>query len=259
MEITIPELLKGKATLIKDREYFETERYVAPFLERMSKFTDDFRVQVKLPDQITKTKDGGIDTDDITYNRVWIQAVMPQEYSFDNHDEVVGLIYGLDVRKPVVKIYRGGLNRACTNLCVFNPSFLNVQDLDPTKPINYKPVTTLMEQTNDIKVFLEKLHNTEFDRTDELIERNLGMWVRNSIGMSYDTGYGKVKLATSTPVDAYKLMFEDKKSDYYIKEDEPVNMFTVYNAFTQLISNDGGKDIMNKVEKTLLLKDILAV
>ena len=32
-------------------------------------------------------------------------------------DEVVGLVYGLDVRKPVVKIYRGGLNRACTNLC----------------------------------------------------------------------------------------------------------------------------------------------
>lgn len=259
MEITIPELLKGKATLIKDNEYFETKAYIEPFLERMSKFTDDFRVQVKLPDQITKTKDGGIDTDDITYNRVWIQAVMPEEYAFDNHDEVVGLVYGLDVRKPVVKIYRGGLNRACTNLCVFDPSFLNIQELEPKKAINFKPVTNLMEQTSDIKLWLKQLHETEFDRNDELIERNLGMWIRNSINMSYDTGYGKVKLATSTPVDAYKLMFENKKSEYFIPEDQNVNMFTVYNAFTQLISNDGDKDIMNKVEKTLLLKDILSI
>ena len=208
MEITLPELLKGKATVIKDNEYFKTEAYVTPFLERMSKFTDDFRIQVKLPDQITKTKDGGIDVDDVTYNRVWIQAVMPEEYSFDNHDEVVGFIYGLDVRKPVVKIYRGGLNRACTNLCVFNPSFLSIQELSPEKAINYRPVTTLMEQTNDMKVWLEKLHKTEFERTDEQIERNLGMWVRNSINMAYDSGYGKVKLATSTPIDAYKLLFD---------------------------------------------------
>lgn len=259
MQISIDQLMNGKATRIGKRAYLPTAAYVEPFIERMSKFTDDFRIQVKLPDQITKTKDGGIDVDDVTYNRVWIQAVMPEEYSFDNHDEVVGFIYGLDVRKPVVKIYRGGLNRACTNLCVFNPSFLSIQELSPEKAINYRPVTTLMEQTNDMKVWLEKLHKTEFERTDELIERNLGMWIRNSINLSYDTGYGKVKLATSTPIDAYKLMFENKKSEYFIPEDKPVNMFTVYNAFTQLISNDGGKDIMNKVEKTLLLKDILTI
>ena len=36
-------------------------------------------------------------------------------------------------------------------------------------------------------------------------------------------------------------------------------MFNVYNAFTELISNDKDKDIMNKVEKTLLLKRILDV
>ena len=36
-----------------------------------------------------------------------------------------------------------------------------------------------------------------------------------------------------------------------------VDMFTVYNAFTQLISNDKGKDLMNRAEKTLLLRNIL--
>lgn len=257
MEITLPELLKGKATVIKDNEYFKTEAYVTPFLERMSKFTDDFRIQVKMPDQITKTKDGGIDMEDITYNRVWIQAVMPEEYSFDNHDEVVGFLYGLDVRKPICKMYRGGLNRACTNLCVFDPSFINIQELEPEKAINYKPVKNLMEQTSDLKLWLKTLHDTEWERTVPTIESNLGKWMRNAISQSCDLGYGKVKLGTKEVIDAYKSLFVDTKSKYYVKEDEDVNMFKVYNAFTELISNDGGKDIINKAEKTLLLRTIL--
>ena len=109
MEITLDELLRGKATRIKDRDYFPTEAYAEPFLETMSKFTSDFRVQVKLPDQITRTITGEYNTDDVTYNRVLIEAVLPDEYAWDNHDEVIGFLYGLDVRKPICKMYRGVL------------------------------------------------------------------------------------------------------------------------------------------------------
>ena len=52
-------------------------------------------------------------------------------------------------------MYRGGLNRACTNLCVFDPSFINIQELEPEKAINYKPVKNLMEQTSDLKLWLK--------------------------------------------------------------------------------------------------------
>lgn len=253
MKISIDELLKGKGTIIKDREYLPTKSYVEPFLDRMSKFTDDIRVEVRLPDQITKLDS----TEDITYNRVWVQAVMPGEGIFDNHQEVVGFLYGLDVRKPIVKIYRGALNMTCTNLCVFNPSFLNTQELEPNTAIDYRPIKTLMEQTNDVKVWLEKLSDTFFSRDRESLERELGRWVHNSMVRSYDGGYGKVKLATSSPVTAFKKLFIDAKSPYYIEEDvDQVDMFTVYNAFTQIITDDD-KDIMNKVEKTLLLKTIL--
>lgn len=257
MEITLPELLKGKATVIKDNEYFKTEAYVTPFLERMSKFTDDFRIQVKMPDQITKTKDGGIDMEDITYNRVWIQAVMPEEYSFDNHDEVVGFIYGLDVRKPVAKIYRGALNRACTNLCVFDPEFLQMQPVNPEEALNYKAVEHLLSQTSDIKLMLENLHNTTWKAEDDLVSLNLGKWQRNAMHMVYNVGYGDVKIGTDLVTKAYSSMFEDPDSSYYIGVGNEVDMFTVYNAFTQLISNDKGKDLMNRAEKTLLLRNIL--
>lgn len=41
MELTLEEALKGKATRIKNKDYFETKAYLEPFIERMSKFTDD--------------------------------------------------------------------------------------------------------------------------------------------------------------------------------------------------------------------------
>lgn len=258
MEITISELLKGRATRIKKNEYLKTEAYVTPFLNKMSKFTNDFRVQVKLPDQITKTTDGEIDMDDITYNRVWIQAVMPEEYAFDNHQEVVGMVYGLDTRKPVVKIYKGGLNMACTNLCVFNPSFLNVQELEPEKTINFSSVDTLMSQTNDLKVWLEKLHKEEFKITPDNVNESMGRWINNCWDTAWNKGYGTVKVSDSLVLGASKLLFRDEESPYYVGKDTTTDMFNVYNAFTQMITNDS-RDIMNKFEKTWLIKDILSL
>lgn len=259
MEIDLNTLLQGKATIIKGKEYFCTEAYVAPFLERMSKFTNDFRIQAKLPDQLSITKKEDLNLEDTVFNRVWIQAVMPEEYSFSGHQEVIGMVYGLDTRKPVAKIYRGALNMACLNLCVFNPTFLNIQSLEPERPINFKCIQSLMEETSDIKVWLDKLLNTEVPYDEQVINENLGLWVRETIKCSYDVGFGKVKLASSTAVDAYKLLYEKEDSPYFVKPGESTNMFNIYNAFTELISNTDTRDILNKAEKTLLLKDILSL
>ncbi len=258
MEITIDDLLKGKATKIKDKAFYETEAYVTPFLERMQKITSDFKVKVELPDQITVTKKEDVDFDDITYNRVWVQAVLPQEYDIDNHQDVIGMVYGLDVRKPIVKFYRGGLNRACCNLCVFDPSYLQVQALEPSKAINFRGLDGIIEKSNEIKAFLNKLHNTPFSRDEQNINENLGMWVRNTLDMSYDNTISKAKLATSMAVDAYKLLFKDAKSPYFVNPGSNTDMFNVYNAFTELISNKD-KDIMNECEKTLLVRDIIGL
>lgn len=263
MELSIPELLKGKATQIKGKEYLSTEAYVTPFLDRMSKFTTDFKVQVKLPDQITLTKDGEVNLEDITFNRVWVQAILPEEISFNNHKESISLLYAIDNRKPVVKIFRSGVNMACLNLCVFNPDWLQCQPLEPTTPINFKGVEHLIQETSDVAAWLRKLEDIEIPYDNDFINRRLGMWVRNAMSCSYDNGYGKVKIATSTPIDAYKLLYEKPESPYYVQPGASTDMFNIYNAFTELISNDGtkenkqGGDIVNKAEKTLLLMDIL--
>lgn len=256
MLLTTDELLKGKATMIKGKEYLSTEAYVTPFLERMSKFTNEFIVQAKLSDQMSITKKEDLNLEDTVFNRVWIQAVLPGEYAYDNHVQSVSMLYALDTRKPIVKIFKNTINQACLNMCVFSPEHLEVQEIQPESCINYKFVENVMKMADFTKTMLEQLSKIEYNK--ETIYTNLGEWIDNCINSKYDNGFGKVKLSESTPVSAYKSLFYDKDSPYYSK-DNIVDGFTVYNSFTDLISNDKGKDIVNKFEKTYLVGKIMGL
>ena len=257
-EFTLDEVLQGKATRIKNRDYFKTSDYLEPFIERMSKFTDNFIVKVKTPDQITLTEDGEIVTDDLTFNRVNIEAVLPREYAFKGHTQVIGMVYGLDVRKPICKLYSGAERSACTNLCVFSPSGLNVQEIEPECAINFNPIKELMERTETISKTLRKLNETEFEASDININESLGRWIRNSMAMGYSSGYGKVKIATTMVIDAYKDIFENEDSPYWTG-DANCSMLNIYNAFTQQITDNWDKDCFTRYEKTLLVGQILGI
>ena len=258
MEISITEALAGKSTSIKGKEYLSTAAYVEPFLERMSKYTDNFIINGIQPDQITLTKEGNINLEDITWNRMWVQAVIPDNIGYDNHNRVIGMVYGLDVRKPIVKFYVGGLNMACCNLCVFSPSFLDVKELEPEKAIDYRVVDHLMTQTDTVRAILEKLSNTEVEYNETVINENLGDWVRKTLNNSFTNQLSKVKLATSSAIDAYKLLYEKEDSPYFVPQGTTTDMFNIYNAWTQVITDDK-KDIINKAEKTLLVGNILGL
>lgn len=257
--ITLEQCLKGKATQIKGKEYLSTAAYVEPFLEKMSKYTDNFIVNAILADQISIDENREIKKEDSVFNRIWIQAVIPSNLCYENHEEVIGLVYGLDVKQPIAKIYKGSLDKACTNLCVFSPSFLEVQKLNPKENINYKCIDSLMSKTNDIKSILTRLEETEVPYNPNIINENLGMWVRNALHYEQTSEIsGKVKVSTSSIIKAYKYLYENEKSRYFIKKDEVTNMLNVYGALTQVITDDK-KDIINKCEKTLLVKDILGI
>ena len=253
MEITLEQALAGNRTRIKDNEYLPTSEYILPFIDRMSKYTDKFIINAIQPNQITIDTNNG---DNITYNRMWIQAVMPDECGYDNHDRVVGLVYGLDTRKPVSKLYVGGLNRACCNLCVFSPSFLSVQELAPESAIDFRPIKNLLEQTSNVKNILTELANTEVPYDESLINENLGRWVRNTMEKQFTGQFGKVKVATSVAIDAFNLLYRNSDSPYYVNPGYSTDMFNVYNAFTQVLTDDT-RDIINKCEKTLLTYDII--
>ena len=255
MELTLEHLLQGKATKIKEKEFFTTKAYVEPFFDRMSKYTEEFIINVKPADQISLTPNGEVNFDDIVYNRVWIQAVLPDEYAYENHKKVISMLYALDTRKPIVKIYTGALNMACLNLCVFSPDALNVAELEPTTAINYSPINLLMGMNDTIKSTLEKLDKMTFNRNE--IYEDLGLWIDRCITSKFNSGFGTVKIAESAPVNVYKDLFYNEDSNYYTQGEE-VDGFTVYNAFTDLITQDK-KDLVNKFEKTLLIKEIMDI
>ena len=253
MRVSLKQLYNGKETLIKKKNYLSTREYVEPFIDQMSKFTDNFICQVKLPDQMTLDNN----TVDTTYNRVYIQAVLPESYwTYDNHVEVIGLVYGLDVRKPIYKLFRSGLNQACTNLCVFNPEFIVTQELLSDSRLNLKPVKTLMEMTSDFETKLRRMKETFLDRGQDSIEKQLGHWCDYVMKNEYNNGITKSKLSVVTCIDAYKELYVDEESKYFISKDEEPSVFNIYNAFTDFISHDK-KDIVNTIEKTLLLYNML--
>lgn len=256
MEITLQELMKGKSTKIKGKEYFSAEQYITPFLDRLSKYTNDFKIQAILPNQISLTREGDINYDDIVYNRVYIQAILPDDIGFDNHVKVIGMVYGLDTRKPISKIFSGGLNCACTNLCTFNTNDLVCQELDPETPIDYSCIEPMIDRILTVAEWLNKLSSIEVPYNDLSINQKLGQWVRNALSCEFSNGVSKSKLATSTAIDAYKLLYEKDDSPYFVSYEQPTTMFNIYNAWTDIISHDS-RDIINTFDKILLLRKIL--
>lgn len=256
MELTIDQLMRGKATRIKDKEYFTTEQYVTPFLERMSKLTNEFIIQAKPADQISLTPNGDINFEDIIYNRVNIEAVLPNEYCYEGHKQVVGFVYALDTRKPVVKEYMGGLRTACLNLCTFNPAALSVQELVPEKAIDYNFLNYCIELVDNMEEKLHQLENMEF--TKDQMYNELGMQIDRCINYKFHNDFGTVKLPESLPIEVYKNLFYNEKSDYFT-QNNVVSGFDVYQAYTDIICNGKSKDLVNRFEKTLLVSRIIGV
>jgi hypothetical protein len=250
MVITINELLSGKSTLIKGKQYLSTKDYVDPFIQDMSKYTNDFRVKIKLPDQMT----GDIKDTDITYNRVLIEAVLPSDHSIESHDEVIGLLYGLDIRKPIYKTYRGYLNQACTNLSVFDPTWLNVAELKPLEGIKFD-TKAMLEAPNTFENDIKKLKKDTIER-DKMTDL-LGKWVDLSLRHNYDNGLQNVKISPNVAIEAYKSVLLDSNSQYFIPETKAITMFNLHEALTQIVTDDD-KDILNRFEKTMLINKFIS-
>jgi hypothetical protein len=65
-------------------------------------------------------------------------------------------------------------------------------------------------------------------------------------------------MASSVPISAYKDLYIDTTSKYYIPEGIDPTKFQIYNTFTELITHDK-RDILNVADKTLLLSKMLNV
>lgn len=249
MEITLEQLLKGKSTRINDKDFLSTEEYISPFVDKMKNFTDSYRIEAISPNQITLDKEG----EDITYNRVLVQAILPNKV--DKYNEMYTLTYSLDIRKPVYKVYRALYDNQSNILIAFNPNWFLTKEIKTNETFEL-PLTSLMEATSDYEVKLKKYNNTVFSTKETDRYYRLGSWIekcqfeiwRNEFG-------GKVKWSPANVVKAYNNIYINMDSEYYVGDKDSTIMNT-YNSFAKLIADDK-KDICNKFEKTMLINSLL--
>lgn len=244
MEITLTRLLEGKPTIIKGKEYLATKEYVNPFIEEMSKYTDKFIVHVQEPDQLLINNENN----DTTFNRVWIQAIMPESCKINGMNEVYNLVYGLDLRNPIYKVYRSYLYG--NNPCVFNPNWIIIGELKPNEKIPDYSIKNLMEMENNVDLISKKMQNTFLDDNDR--HKLLGEMIEKSMLCEHIHIGGKVKLSSTMVVKAFENVYMNSSSNTYKKESEECSVWNYYSAFTELVKDASTKDIINNFEKTIL-------
>ena len=244
MEITLSRLLEGKATIIKGKEYLATKEYVDPFIEEMSKYTDKFIIQVQEPDQLLLDSENN----DTTFNRVWIQAIMPDKHNVNGMNEVYNFVYGLDLRTPVYKIYRSYVHNG--NHCVFNKNWIIIGELKPNEKIPDYSIKSLMEMSNDVDLTSKKMQNTFLDDNNK--HALLGEMIEKSMLYEYIHIGGKVKISSAMVVKAFENVYMNSSSNTYKKETEEGTVWNYYTAFTELVKDASTKDIINNFEKTIL-------
>lgn len=202
MEITLSKLLEGKATIIKDREFLQTKEYVSPFIEEMSKFTDDFIIKVEEPQQKLITNQDN----PTTFNKVWIQAIKKVN---DSINEIYNLVYGLDVRTPLYKIFRHYTYDG--NPVVFNSDWLKVEEIsDGTFTFD---IPTLMAMTNDVPAKVKTLQSKFIE--DSL--KTLGEMSAKALLYEFRHLCGRIKLSSSMPLKVHEMVYMDDSSSYYVK------------------------------------------
>ena len=111
-----------------------------------------------------------------------------------------------------------------------------------------------MEATNDMEIRLRNMKNTFLNRDSDSIHLLLGEQIEKVMHLEWSNLSGKTKLSTATVIDAFKSVYVDTRSPYYVKDTEECSVFNYYNAYTEIIRDS--KNFFNNIESTLLLNSL---
>lgn len=246
-EITLDTVLNSKV-YIQDKSQisFGSPRgYIEPFLEKFTKegLNPTFRVAVS---ERVANKETESDTLNEAYGRVLVEAKLGTNFTSQEHDSVIGLVYALDTQKPTLRVYSGENAWACTNLAIFGAKYIHqVELLQGTSPIYDKAleyVDGLTEQLAKFNQIYERMNDTLYK--GEQINEVLGYLLRES--------YKNKQIGTNPILFALKEL-EDNKSRYAIKNNE-TTQWNMYSAVTQHITDK--VDILDKASKTVMVSNL---
>lgn len=187
-------------------------------------------------------------TRNIAFPRVQVEARFSNIVE-DTYQAVIGMIYALDLQKPIMKIYSGFNARACTNLSIFDAEKV----FETSLMERYTPAFDMTKRFLDDKLketehFIEthqELINTFF--TQEELNEELGRLLRLA---------PKVGLGSGPIVKAAELI-DNSSSLYHVTKGESCSKMNLYQAITQSITNS--KDVHLKPSKTVLVSRLLNI
>jgi hypothetical protein len=243
--IAIEELLSSKV-FVKESgavSFHSPLFYFDKFIKTGNELGADWRATVT--DEVIVAEED--ETRNVAYPRVLLEAQFEEVPELKGFIPTVGVLYALDVQKPVIKCYSGFNVSVCMNLTIFNATALVQKDLlGDISEIYTASNKFLNDKPAELKVFksnVEALKNSElelpgFDRlTGELIR--FGMQSR---------------FGTQMVLGAVKTM-RDPNSRYYVPEEQKTTKWNYFNALTQQITD--GRDLLDRANKTIELAQIM--
>lgn len=243
-EIGIEELLTGKAVQRGNSTFPKTSDLVLPFISKLQDVTKEWKVKVSVPttlsmEEIQHGEMTEVNTDNI-FQRVLIQAVLNDEYQLvsnpsDSYSKVIGMVYALDVMKPVIKLYSGGLRDACINLSIFSKTAVQYKHFtDEDFYSIYEEVPTYLDAIPAEKVdFQQKIDFLTHETLEgDALKRELGKLAVNCIAKntSMTTHYNAAIKMLYNSAD-----YNGIKNQYFTKDGRHTR-YNIWNAMTANIT-----------------------
>lgn len=237
----------GSKTYVREEgavSYCAPVEYLKPFIDIVDANVISWSVKVSEPVSNENPEDHTLN---IAYPRVLVESRFGIDPNLPGFESVIGLIYALNTRQPIMKVYSGENVSACTNLTIFNPEHVFQQDLLG----NYRNVYSKAKEYFDnkkkeieeFKVIYNQLQNTFL--TEEQFHERMGGILVNAV---------KSRLGTSPVVQAANMMM-DNSSQYAVRKgnDFICNEWNIFNAVTQALNST---DLVLLPTKTISLAKI---
>lgn len=243
-EIGIDELLTGKAIQRGSSTFPKTADIVLPFMSSLDRVTKDWKIKVAVPTTISIEENTHDDMTEINpdtmFYRVLIQAVLNDEYQListpgDSYSKVVGMVYALDVMKPVIKVYSGGLRDACINLSIFSKNAVQYRHFtDEDFSAIYETIPGYLDGILEERV--------DFQQKIDFLNREVleGTRLKQELGNLAVQCIAKNKSMTSHFTAAVNMLYN--KADHggiknnYFNSDGRHTRYNIWNALTANIT-----------------------
>jgi hypothetical protein len=243
-DLTLDKVLSSKVYVHEKSQisFGSPRQYIEPFLEKFANLNVQWKVNVS-ERVANKEVEGNVNE---AFGRVLIEAKFPQQFCAHDHDSVIGMVYALDLQKPVIKIYSGQNAWACTNLAIFGGRYVHqVEILSGYQSVYDKGLEYVEGMTQQLARFQElyqRMNDTTYEGDD----------INKIIGYLLRQGYANKQIGTTPVLSALKDL-EEPKSKYAIREGK-TTQWNLYSALTQYVTDK--VDILEKASKTTLISNL---